>query len=146
MDLPFTLPDWLPAWAFLILALPVLLYALAFIVMPFSVFGVKARLDALESQIDSLHEEVRNLAMRSGGLMGGGGGRPVTQESDNYDPLPHFDRLKSSRKAFSETPAPPLVPPPAPAILTPVVPPRDKPSGGDRLPARPPRRMEPRLD
>jgi hypothetical protein len=143
MDLPFTLPDWLPAWAFLILALPVLLYALAFIVMPFSVFGVKARLDALESQIDSLHEEVRNLAIRSGGMLSGGGGRPIPAEAESYDPLPHFDRLKSSRKAFSETPAPPI--PPAPAVMVPVVPPREKPSN-ERLPARPARRMEPRLD
>jgi hypothetical protein len=141
MNLPFTLPDWLPAWAFLLLALPVLLFALAFLMMPFSVFGVKARLEALEAQIDSLHEEVRNLAIRSTGMIGPA--RPVVEE-ESFDPLPNFGRLKSSQKSFAETPAAPPVPPPP---LTPYVEPREKPLGAKPpLPARPVRRMEPRLD
>jgi hypothetical protein len=149
MNLPFTLPDWLPDWAFLLLALPALLYALAFILMPFSVFGVKARLDALEGQIDSLHEEVRNLAIRSSGVLGGG--RLNLQEAEPYDPMPNFSRLKSSQKNFAETPAAPPVPPPVQAAplpaLTPVVEPRRQPvAAKPQLPQRPPRRMEPRLD
>ena len=69
MNLPFSLPDWMPGWALLLLALPVLLYLLAFLLMPFSVFGVKARIELLEAQIDALHEDVRTMAMRaSGGL------------------------------------------------------------------------------
>ncbi|OYV59506.1 MAG: hypothetical protein B7Z71_07950, partial [Acidocella sp. 21-58-7] len=65
MILPFTLPDWLPAWAFLLAALPVLLYVLVFLIMPFSVFGVKARLEAIETQLDSLHDEIRYLANKT---------------------------------------------------------------------------------
>ena len=69
MNLPFALPDWLPGWVVLLLALPVLLYLLAFLLMPFSVFGVKARIESLEAQIDSLHEDLRMISMRaSGGL------------------------------------------------------------------------------
>jgi hypothetical protein len=142
MNLPFTLPDWLPAWAFLLLALPVLLFALAFLMMPFSVFGVKARLESLEAQIDSLHEEVRNLAIRSTGIIGPA--RPVVVEEESYDALPNFGRLKSSQKSFSEPPAAPPIPPPP---FAPVVEPREKPLGAKpALPPRPARRMEPRLD
>ena len=52
INLPFSLPDWLPGWVLLLLALPVLLYLLAFLLMPFSVFGVKARIESLEAQIE----------------------------------------------------------------------------------------------
>ena len=30
-NMPFSLPDWMPAWMFLLLAVPVLLYVLAFL-------------------------------------------------------------------------------------------------------------------
>ena len=70
MNLPFSLPDWLPGWAFLLLALPALLYLLAFLLMPFSVFGVKARLEAVEAQLDAMTEELRNLAPQRGWLVG----------------------------------------------------------------------------
>lgn len=58
----FTLPDWLPGWAALLIAVPFLLYALLFLLMPFSVFGVKAKLDALEAQIDALQDDLRTLS------------------------------------------------------------------------------------
>jgi hypothetical protein len=32
--------------------------------MPFSVFGVKGRLDAIEAQLDELRAELRGLALR----------------------------------------------------------------------------------
>jgi hypothetical protein len=133
--LPFTLPDWLPAWAFLLLALPVLLYALVFIIMPFSVFGVKARLDGLEAQLNEIHEELRYLANRSAPPM-----RTVMTDEQDFDTLPQFNRLKTARAAAPvQQPAPPPIPP---APLTPMVEPRDHP----RLPQRPARRTEPRLD
>lgn len=68
MNLPFTLPDWLPAWAFLLLALPALLYLFVFLLMPFSVFGLKARLEALESQLEAVHDDLR--ALSRGGIGG----------------------------------------------------------------------------
>jgi hypothetical protein len=64
MTLPFTLPDWLPWWVLLLLLLPALLYALAFLFMPFSVIGVKGRLDVLEARLDEIQHEIRSLALR----------------------------------------------------------------------------------
>lgn len=64
MDLPFTLPAWLPWWAALAALLPVLLFALAFLLMPFSVIGVKTRLEAIELRLDEIQMEVRRLSNR----------------------------------------------------------------------------------
>lgn len=134
--LPFTLPDWLPAWAFLLLALPVLLYGLVFLIMPFSVFGVKARLEGLEAQLNEIHEELRFLANRSAPPM-----RSFVADEQDFDTLPQFNRLKTGRTA--PPPAPQAAPPPIPpAPLTPMATPREQP----RLPQRPARRTEPRLD
>jgi hypothetical protein len=138
MNLPFTLPDWLPAWAFLLLAIPVLLFLLAFMLMPFSVFGVKARLETIESQLEAVQDELRNLNLRARGV----GGRAFTDDGEAYDPLPNFGKLKSSQKTYAETPTAPPIPPPP---LTPVVERRDRPEA-PRLPPRPARRTEPRLD
>ncbi len=137
MNLPFTLPDWLPAWAFLLLAIPALLFLLAFMLMPFSVFGVKARLETIESQLDAVQEELRNLNLRARGV----GGRAFTDD-DAFDSLPNFGALKSSQKAYTEIPTAPPIPPPP---LTPVVDRRDR-AEPPRLPPRPTRRTEPRLD
>ena len=41
MTLPFTLPDWVPWWVSLVVLVPVILLGLAFLFMPFSVFGLK---------------------------------------------------------------------------------------------------------
>ena len=54
MSLPFALPDWVPWWLPLVLLLPALLYALAFLFMPFSVIGVKSRLEVIAARLDEL--------------------------------------------------------------------------------------------
>ena len=64
MTLPFSLPDWLPWWVPLLLLVPALLYALAFLFMPFSVIGVKGRLDVVEARLDEIQGEIRSLALR----------------------------------------------------------------------------------
>ena len=58
-----TLPG-LPEWTGLIVLLVLLLLALCLVVMPFSVFGVKGRLDNIEAQLDELRAEMRVLASR----------------------------------------------------------------------------------
>jgi hypothetical protein len=63
-SLPFALPDWLPWWVPLLLLVPALLYALAFLFMPFSVIGVKGRLDVIEARLDEIQGEIRSLALR----------------------------------------------------------------------------------
>ena len=64
MTLPFTLPDWMPWWAALVVIVPVVLFALAFLFMPFSVFGVKGRLESVEARLDEIQGEIRSLALR----------------------------------------------------------------------------------
>jgi hypothetical protein len=64
MTLPFTLPDWVPWWVPIVLLVPALLYALLLLAMPFNVFGVKARLEAVEARLDEIQHEIRSLALR----------------------------------------------------------------------------------
>ncbi len=133
-NLPFALPDWLPSWAALALALPILLYLLAFLLMPFSVFGVKSRLESLEAQIDSLHEDLRMMAFRASGAL-----PPSTTSFDAREEPPSFSRMKTAQRSYAEpVPAEPRRSPPAAA-----------PARDPRYAAPPPRagrRTEPRLD
>ena len=64
MTLPFVLPDWLPWWVPILVLVPVLLYGLALLAMPFAVFGVKARLEAIEFRLDEIQGEIRSLSLR----------------------------------------------------------------------------------
>lgn len=64
MTFPAFIPDWLPWWAVLAVLVPVALYALAFLAMPFSVLGLKGRLEGLEARLDEIQAEVRALALR----------------------------------------------------------------------------------
>jgi hypothetical protein len=54
----------LPEWTGLLALLLLLLVGLAYLLMPFSVFGVKGRLDSLEAQLDDIQNEIRSLALR----------------------------------------------------------------------------------
>jgi len=60
--IPF--PDWVPPWAQLLLLIVGILLGLAFLLMPFSVFGVKSRLEAVEARLDEIQGEIRSLALR----------------------------------------------------------------------------------
>ncbi len=57
-------PAGLPEWVGLAILALLLILALCIALMPFSVFGVKARLDAIEAQLDELRAEIRGLAVR----------------------------------------------------------------------------------
>jgi hypothetical protein len=132
MTLPFSLPDWLPAWGFLLLAIPVLLFVLAFLLMPFSVFGVKSRLEAMESQLDALTEELRNLNFRARGM----GASGLAHDTDAAFDLPGYVAPKPASSAADDRP---LRSPP-----TPVAAPRNRVAATQ--PQRASRRTEPRLD
>ncbi len=54
----------LPEWSGLVVFLLGLLFVAAFLMMPFSVFGLKSRLDAIEAQLDDVQQEIRSLALR----------------------------------------------------------------------------------
>ena len=52
MTLPFDIPAWLPWWVPLVL------------LVPFSVIGLKSRLDGLEARLDEVQTEIRVLSLR----------------------------------------------------------------------------------
>ncbi len=54
----------LPEWTGLVALLLLLLVALAYLLMPFAVFGVKGRLEVIEAQLDELQAEIRALSLR----------------------------------------------------------------------------------
>ena len=64
MTLPFDFPDWMPWWLQLLVVVVGALVALALAMMPFSVFGVKSRLETIETQLDEVQAELRALVMR----------------------------------------------------------------------------------
>lgn len=142
MTLPFPLPDWLPWWVPLLLLVPALLYALAFLLMPFSVIGVKGRLDVIEARLDEIQGEIRSLALR---LREPGAAEYHADFEEVYAPRPD----DAARRGAQISPRPPI--PPAAHELEDKAPrapgwgsraprreaPRDAPRGG---------RAEPRID
>ncbi len=136
MNLPF-LPDWMPGWAILALAVPVLLWLLAFLLVPFSTIGVKARLESLEGQVEALHEDLRIMAMRASGAL-----PPAARHMDPYEDVPQFNLLKRGRAEPAPEPEAQRYPP----IPTPTP---TSPRANERLTPLPPSvrpRREPRLD
>ena len=130
------LPDWLPWWVPLALLVPALLWALSFLFMPFSVFGVKSRLEVIEARLDEIQNEIRHVALR---LPAGGG--PGPDYDDVYPPRmqePRVDRVMSR---------PPIPPARHELYNTQHQDPQEEPSLEDRPPpspnARPTRRNEP---
>ncbi len=66
------LPDWLPWWVPLALLVPASLWALSFLFMPFSVFGLKSRLEVIEGRLEEIQNDLRHMAGRfpaGGGLI-----------------------------------------------------------------------------
>ena len=100
MTMPITLPDWVPWWVPLLLLLPALLYALVFLIMPFSVIGVKSRLETIEARLDELQHEIRHLALRL---------PAAAREADFeevYAPRP-TERRPAAEPAIARPPIPP---------------------------------------
>jgi hypothetical protein len=141
MNMPFARPDWVPWWVPMALLVPALLYALAFLFMPFSVLGVKTRLEVIEARLDELQNEIRHLALRLPA-----GPREVDFE-DVYAPLP-----RSSRRTDQISDRPPI--PPAAHDLYPdddpveraPLSPNARPGRRQDQPVLRPARSEPKLD
>lgn len=64
MPIPALLPDWAPAWVQFAALVGLLLVALLFLAVPFSVIGLKGRLDGLEARLDEIQSEIRSLSLR----------------------------------------------------------------------------------
>jgi hypothetical protein len=130
MNLPFVLPDWVPWWVPLVVLVPALLYALAFLFMPFSVLGVKSRLEVMEARLDEIQQEIRHLALRLPA------GRQEADFEDTYAPMPPANRREST---VSERPP---IPPAAQDLHR-----TDPPPGRQPPPIiRPGGRLEPRIE
>ncbi len=131
MTLPFAFPDWVPWWVQSVVVILAVLFGLALLLMPFSVFGTKSRLELLEARLDDIHADLRALAQRlpERGRTGG----------DAYDG-PLIATRPRSEPADALRAGPPI--PPAAYYPEPEDP-------EDRRPWRRPaerRRSEPRLD
>ena len=100
-----TLPG-LPDWSGLVILLGLVLVALAYLLMPFSVFGVKGRLDAIEAQLDEIQTELRTLALRT--PEPGRTRRPPVEDDWAEPPVPL--RRADAEQHLRATPP---VPPPA---------------------------------
>lgn len=136
MNMPIALPDWLPWWVPLALLVPALLYGLAFLFMPFSVLGVKTRLEVIEARLDEIQNEIRHLALR---LPAG------PREVDFEDVYPHPPLTRRRADTLSERPP---IPPATDDLFN-----DDDPMARGTRPAQRqdppvarPRRSEPRLD
>ena len=131
MNLPFPVPDWLPWWALLLLVVPALLYALAFLFMPFSVIGVKGRMDVMEARLDEIQHEIRQLSLRM----------PEPGQAVDYDEIYEPERHEPPPVQRQVVPTRPPIPPAAHEL--------DAHAPVDRPPPPPntrPSRREPKLD
>ncbi len=144
MSMPFTLPPWLPWWVPILVLVPAILYALLFLLMPFSVIGVKGRLELIEARLDELQGEIRTLSLR----LGEPGRLAYRPDEDAYDnnPLPPARSATAAPPAYSRPPVPPAADPysyddrPAPRPVRTI-----KPVRAERDEPRP-SRAEPRFD
>jgi hypothetical protein len=140
MTLPFTLPDWMPWWVPIALLVPAILYGLAFLFMPFSVIGVKGRLETIEARLDEIQGEIRSLALRM----------PEPSRALDFEEVYSQDVPPARDEAPRVRARPPI--PPASHELDDLDSPRD--NGGRqgfgraaaRSEPRAPSRAEPRLD
>jgi hypothetical protein len=118
MVLPFALPDWVPWWAVLLGIVVGLVVILAYLCMPFAVFGVKGRLATMEARLDEIQGEIRSLALRL----------PERHETE-YDP---YEEPPAERGRRPDT-APPQR---RPVIVRPPIPPRAEDDEAPFVPAR----------
>ncbi len=88
MDLStLSLPDWMPWWAVVAILVPAAFYLALFLLMPFSTFGLRAKLREMEGQIEALHEEIRGLTLRLPERGPGLRGRGLPGLDDDDEPL-----------------------------------------------------------
>lgn len=57
-------PEWMPLWFQLIVVGVVVIFGLCFLLMPFSVFGLKSRLTYLDHQMEDIQSQLRVLLKR----------------------------------------------------------------------------------
>jgi hypothetical protein len=139
LPMPFTLPDWLPWWVPILVLIPCLLYALAFLFMPFGVIGVKGRLEGIEARLDEIQAEIRSLSLRL----------PEPMHGATFDDLTSYvgpERPIRMEPAITRPPIPPAPHYPDSGPIEEARAPRSAGAAPDRAGDRTARRAEPRLD
>ena len=58
------LPEWVPTWVHAVILCSGVLFSLAFLLLPFAVFGTKGRLEVIEARLDEIQGEIRSLSLR----------------------------------------------------------------------------------
>ena len=96
----------LPEWSGLVLLGMLAIFGTAFLLMPFSVFGLKGRLEILEAQLDEIQAELRTLSGREMPQP-----RRTTTDEGWAEPPPAAPRILRGEPGPSPVAAP--VPPPA---------------------------------
>jgi hypothetical protein len=128
----------MPWWVPIVLLVPAILYGLAFLFMPFSVIGVKGRLETIEARLDEIQGEIRSLVLRM----------PEPSRALDFDEVYSHDAPR--REVATAIPARPPIPPAAHELDDDDMPPDDGRQGFGRPPPRPApparSRAEPRLD
>ena len=61
---PLPFPDWVPWWVHVGVLIALGMMALLFMLVPFSVLGVKTQLQAIDLRLDEVQGELRSLALR----------------------------------------------------------------------------------
>ena len=112
-----TIPG-LPSWVAMLLLAAIAVTVLAFLAMPFAVFGVKSRLEAVEMELADLRAEIRALIRQAPAAA------PPPRATVDEDYIPRA----TARAPEAEPRIAPPVPPPA------------------ARPERAARRTEPRID
>jgi hypothetical protein len=100
-----TIPG-MPPWVGLVLLAAIAVSILAFLAMPFAVFGVKSRLEAIEAELADLRVEIRTMALQA---TGGGTARPPVEVDYVAPPARGGPRAPE----FAPRSTPPVPPPPA---------------------------------
>src|ERR1700761_2843889 len=98
MNTLIAFPDWVPWWVPMVLLVPTLLYALAFLFMPFSVLGVKSRLEAIEMRLDEIQHD----------LQAPGGGTPAGQNEMDFEDVYAPVSTRPSRQEPMVSDRPPI--------------------------------------
>jgi hypothetical protein len=137
MTLPFTLPDWMPWWVPILLLVPAILYGLAVLFMPFSVIGVKGRLETIEARLDEIQGEIRSLVLRM----------PEPSRALDFEEVYSHDSGHRGARAEPDPPARPPIPPASHELDDPDFGERQGfRRGAQRADARPPAPAPPRFD
>ncbi|GAN68167.1 hypothetical protein [Acetobacter orleanensis] len=132
-------PDWMPLWAQLLVIAIAIVFGLAFLMMPFAVFGVKGRLVELELHIQEMQAELRALSMR----LAAGPGQSERPAHENASllrpPAPEGVQVEEIRPPEPVQPSPILSAP----VLTPLRTPKVSDAYEPRRDAPPAPNLEP---